>query len=360
MGIDALMDKPPQVVEPQKLKPLNRLFSGWAAGQGFNLVAGARWEDGIEIQGGPGFEAPFLGYLIDPPEGAEWSPGIDETKQGILVATNVLPSAIESLRRESYKSGQFVESGGMLFGLHCRDFEGRPYATAQMYIPLPQGARATSASIEFTASALADIHRTVDVARAQYRLSDLVAAGWVHSHPGIAFESEVDTVGHRRGSAGNSTFYGIVIGNELLRRGIGPSQENVARLSQELADRQLHVITSDQGPGSIGLANRVTMAEHYFGKNILEAAEIPHVLEPRERGGVITHGQEPQLEKIVIDKKDLETEQAGSVHVELVEGENPTIVLTLDELQEVKIQVVDVNESNLARVLENLKRLFGF
>lgn len=364
MGLDAVLDNRPKVAELSGRETLKRLFSGWATQHGFPLVAAEKWEEEIESGGRVSFEAPYLGLLADPPDDTEWTPGLDQTRQGVLVATDVLPTAIENLQRRSYESGEFVESGGMLFGLRCIDLEGRPYSTVHMYLPLPSSARATSGSIQFTADSLRDIQRAVDFARAKYNLNDVVATGWIHSHPGIAFESPWDTVAHGTGSGGGGNFYGIVVGNELLRRGIPVGQENATNLGQEIADRQLHLITSNQKPGSVGLANRVAMAEKYFDKNTLEAAELPYVLQPAGSGELTEHGDQSDQVPIVITPDVHETRPSGSVRVELLDrqedAQGPDIILTFDELQEVRIEIADVNQDNLPQVLDWLKNIFGY
>ncbi|MBI4064766.1 hypothetical protein HY409_00145 [Candidatus Gottesmanbacteria bacterium] len=233
-----------------------------------------------------------------------------------------------------------------------------------MYLPLPKGAQATSGSIQFTASSLRDIQRAVDFARAKYNLNDVVATGWIHSHPGIAYESPWDTEAHKTGSGGGGNFYGIVIGNELLGKGLPAGQENTAGLRQEINDRQLHVITSNQQPGSLGLANRVAMAETYLGKNTLDAAELPYVLHPAGSGESTERGAQSNQVPIVITREVHETRSSGSVRVELVDRQDdahgPDIILTFDDLQEVRIEIADIDQRNLQQVLDWLKNIFGF
>lgn len=384
---------------PPPMAKTSRLFQTWAGKQGFSLVMAEHMDpegnllESIDITA----SAPIRSAEIDPPTESQWHPSLDQTGQGLLLSQGLLEKTIESLSSAAYSSGSFVEAGGLTIGKYCHTKDQIPYSTAQYYLPMPKNAEfasgdagASSGHITFTAEAFMLFFQAIDQFHHERGLApgSLNLTSWVHCHPGVAFESIVDSQGHSTVSQKNTHFFGIVIGNQLLHQNTEiADRSDLANLKTH---RQLELITTNKQPASIGICPKIPMGETYQGLDTLAAHEVNLLIPTPEYTGLV---QLPQSqETITIDLSDERVTTPEEIEItpdlpsdtpesdlritlspvtkdtinlttidslEALENEISILTITFPGQQEIHIQITDITPSNIEILLGFIQSLFS-
>ncbi|MGD9128981.1 MAG: hypothetical protein PVJ09_00605 [Candidatus Woesebacteria bacterium] len=374
--------------EAERKQELNEVFSFWATKNGFNVVAGTSIDsEGRHIETGMMFNASLNAYEIAPPASCVWDVSPETTKQGILLREGILEESLKSMKAQAYSSGEFRETGGTAIGLRCvnGDFS---YAVAFTYLPLPIDSgldiNRNSAAITFTPTGWSSMCRAMDRLQMQHDLSNirLGLPLWIHCHPGVAFESDMDRSVHRTNVSG---WYGLVVGNDLLNHSGSIDIELIRKSISQGENRQLATITDNGTRASVGLGNQVGVPEHFLGLDSLQAYEFPLATDPILFAEDFEQGEEepaPQLESKGQVLKLADPDKSEVIHISLLFDEDqtpkpgdaagddlidqiriisgPKLVMKLTDEVDITITIEDVTPSNLEKILDKARRMLGF
>ncbi len=359
----------------EKRKRIHDLFTAWAAEQQYNVVGSYTDENGETRESGPSFNAAVQRTELALPQGVDWER--EPSDEGIIVAGQLLSSAIRQMRQDAYGRGTFNESGGVGLGMRCRSNELH-YTASITFVPLPENQTRirNGAQIEFSSEDWATFGNIADELSKKAG-KNLCITTWIHCHPGTAFVSPDDARVHSTATG----WHGIVIGNNLLNSGIQYGQENGATIAHWRGQREIATISerSSAVPPPIGIVERDRSLQYFFQKRPEESALIPPILSSNpfdEEIRILSEDsrQTPDFVSISagelglneLDKPDfLDQISISLVFQDTDEDDDlgiviyPSLEIRTSGSEEPFIVITNVSEDRILDILRSIKQLLG-